>query len=138
MRAGDTILTSSCWYTCISFGCLLQHCVKSVQIRSSFWSVFFCIRPEYRKIRNKKTFVFEHFSRNANSSLFTLFTQCCLGHKKKTPISVCILYQYYVKYLISGIILMVCESFSNVNGTRMLKFVNIDRFRRAGDCSFLC
>ena len=25
------------------------HCMKSVQIRSYFWFVFFCIRTEYRK-----------------------------------------------------------------------------------------
>ena len=33
------------------------HCVNSVQIRSIFWSVFSCIRTEYkyRKIQNKKT-----------------------------------------------------------------------------------
>ena len=29
------------------------HCVKSVQIRSYFWSIFSCIRPEYRKIRTR-------------------------------------------------------------------------------------
>ena len=29
-------------------GCI--HCVKSVQIRSFFWSVFFCIRAEYGEI----------------------------------------------------------------------------------------
>ena len=31
----------------------VRHCVKSVQIRSMFWSVFFCILTEYRKIRTK-------------------------------------------------------------------------------------
>ena len=25
----------------------IVHCVKSVQMRSYFWSVFFCIRTEY-------------------------------------------------------------------------------------------
>ena len=34
-----------------------SHCVKSVQIRSFFWS-------EYRKIRTRKNFVFGHFSRS--------------------------------------------------------------------------
>ena len=29
------------------------HCVKSVQIRSYFWSIFSCIRTEYRKIRTR-------------------------------------------------------------------------------------
>ena len=31
------------------------HCVKIVQIRSFFWSVFSCIQSECRKIRNRKT-----------------------------------------------------------------------------------
>ena len=31
--------------------CVWRHCVKNVQIRSFFWSVFFCIQSEYRKIR---------------------------------------------------------------------------------------
>ena len=52
------------------------HCVKSVQIRSFFWSVFSCIRTEYRdllrkspysvseyrKIRTRKNSTFGHFS----------------------------------------------------------------------------
>ena len=40
------------------------HCVKSVQIRSFSWSVFSCIRPEYRKIQTRKNSVFGHFSRS--------------------------------------------------------------------------
>ena len=40
---------------------LQPHCVKSAQIRSSFWSVFSCIRTEYRKIRTRKNSVSEHF-----------------------------------------------------------------------------
>ena len=51
------------------------HCVKSVQIRSYFWSVFSCIRTEYgdllvnlhieseyRKIRTRNNSAFGHFS----------------------------------------------------------------------------
>ena len=37
------------------------HCVKSVQIQRFFWSVFFCIRTEYRRIRTRKDFVFWYF-----------------------------------------------------------------------------
>ena len=37
------------------------HCVKSVQIRSYFWSVFSFIRTEYRKIWTRKNSVFGHF-----------------------------------------------------------------------------
>ena len=45
----------------------LSHCVKSVQIRSYFWSVFFCIRTEYRKIRTRKNSVFGHFWRSESN-----------------------------------------------------------------------
>ena len=38
------------------------HCMKSVQIRSYFWSVFSCIQSEYRKIRTRNNSVFGHFS----------------------------------------------------------------------------
>ena len=41
------------------------HCVKSVEIRSCFWSVFSCIWTEYRKIQTKNNSVFGHFSRSA-------------------------------------------------------------------------
>ena len=40
----------------------IQHCVKCVQIRSFFWSVFPRIRTEYGKIRTRKNSVFGHFS----------------------------------------------------------------------------
>ena len=48
-------------------------CVKSVQIQSYFWSVFSCIRTEYRdlrtqsenrKIRTRNNSVFGHFSQS--------------------------------------------------------------------------
>ena len=37
--------------------------MKTVQIRSFFWSVFSCIRIKYRKIRTRKNSVFGHFLR---------------------------------------------------------------------------
>ena len=40
------------------------HFVKSVQIRSYFWSVFSCIRTEYRKIGTRNNYAFGHFSRS--------------------------------------------------------------------------
>ena len=43
-----------------------SHCVKSVQIRSYFWSVFSCIRTEYGDLRSR--------IRTRNNSAF--FTQC--------------------------------------------------------------
>ena len=55
---------------------ILYHCVKCVQIRSYFWSVFSCIRTEYgdlrvnlcteseyRKIRTRNNSVYSHNSR---------------------------------------------------------------------------
>ena len=42
-----------------------QHCVISVQIWNSFWSVFSCIQSEYRKMPTRKNPVFGHFSRRA-------------------------------------------------------------------------
>ena len=53
-----------------------RHCVKIVQIRNYFWSVFFSIRTEYveikslriqsksRKIRTRNKSVFGHFSQS--------------------------------------------------------------------------
>ena len=54
---------------------VFSHCVKSVQIRSFFWSIFYRIRTEYGetlrislysfgKIRTRKYSVFGHFSRS--------------------------------------------------------------------------
>ena len=40
------------------------HCIKSVQIRSIFWSAFSRIQPEHRKIRARKNSVFGLFSRS--------------------------------------------------------------------------
>ena len=34
------------------------------ELRSYFWSVFFCIHLEYRKIRTRNNSVFGHFSRS--------------------------------------------------------------------------
>ena len=45
------------------------HCVKSVQIRGFLWSLFSFVRTESRKIRTRKNFVFEHFSRSVLSVL---------------------------------------------------------------------
>ena len=48
------------------------HCVKSVQIRGYFWSVFSGIRTAYRKIRNRNNSVFGDSSRSEVS--FKIFT----------------------------------------------------------------
>ena len=57
------------------------HCVKSVQIRSIFWSVFSRIRTEYGKIRTRKYSVFGHFSRSAGQ------LETCMGsHSISIPL----------------------------------------------------
>ena len=43
---------------------LINHCVERVQMQSYFWSAFFCIQSEYKKIRPRNNFVFGHFSHN--------------------------------------------------------------------------
>ena len=54
--------------------------MKSVQIRSFFWSVFSCIKSGYRKIRVRKNSVFGHFPRSDSgmkwvNDLETYFSQ---------------------------------------------------------------
>ena len=65
---------------------LLQKlcCLKSVKIRSFFWSVFSCIRTEYRKLRARKTSVCGHFSRsleaeNGNTKLHQDYTKSLIS-----------------------------------------------------------
>ena len=57
-----------------------MHCVKSVQIQSYFWSLFCCIRTEYRKIRTRNKPVFGHFSQCDGLSRYyssnNLLTKC--------------------------------------------------------------
>ena len=44
-----------------------EHCVKIVQIRSFFLSIFSCIQSKYWKIQTRKNSVFGHFSRSGSS-----------------------------------------------------------------------
>ena len=72
----SSLLFSNFLFFCLSF----RHCVKSVQIRSFFWSVFSCIQNKYRKIRTKKNSVFGHLSRSA--FVFKIHTTAsCLAMK---------------------------------------------------------
>ena len=48
-----------------------KHCVKRVQMRVFFWSVFFCIRTEYKKIRIRKNSVLDIFHSVKELSIFT-------------------------------------------------------------------
>ena len=47
-----------CYCIIINLNDSESHCVKSIQIRSFFWSVFSRIRTEYREIRS----IYEHLS----------------------------------------------------------------------------
>ena len=54
------------------------HCVKSVQIRSYLWSVFFCIRTEYLELLRKSPYsvrIQENTDQN-ELRIWTLFTLC--------------------------------------------------------------
>ena len=51
------------------------HCVKIVQIRSYFWSVFSCIQSEYRKIRTRNNSVFGHFSLSGEDGFYSVTFQ---------------------------------------------------------------
>ena len=50
-----------------------MHCVKSVQIRSFFLSLFSCIQSEYRKIQTRKNSLYGHFSRSDMYVCFLYF-----------------------------------------------------------------
>ena len=66
------------------------HCVKSVQIRSNFWSVFSHIRTEHRKIRSISPYSVLMWENTDQILLciWTLFMQCIvnmiLDYLKKT------------------------------------------------------
>ena len=54
------------------------HCVKSVQLRSYFWSIFSCIRTEYRDLLRKSPYLIQ-IQENTNQKkrrIWTLFTYC--------------------------------------------------------------
>ena len=57
-----------------------QHCVKSVQIRSFFWSVFSCIQTEYGDLLSKYLYSVRTHENTNHKKLHTstFFTQCKL------------------------------------------------------------
>ena len=80
-RKTKTVTKSKQWYQAVLIKKCMEHCVKSVQMRSFFWSVFSCIRTEYgnirvqfkyRKIRTRNNSVFGHFSRSGIERLSAL------------------------------------------------------------------
>ena len=66
---------NGCLFT---YGGRSQHCVKSVQIRSFFWSVFSCIRTEYGDLRCKYPYSvrIQKIKDQKKLRIWTLFTQC--------------------------------------------------------------
>ena len=61
LRKNNSFIINS---TIFQYLCIFNHWVKNVQILSYFWSVFSCIRTEYRKIRTRNNSAFGHFSRS--------------------------------------------------------------------------
>ena len=55
-----------------------NHCVKSVQIRSFFWSVFSCIRTKYGDLRSKSPYSvrIQENTDQKKLRIWTLFTKC--------------------------------------------------------------
>ena len=68
--------------TSFLFLSILKHCVKSVQIRSLFWSVFPCIRTEYEDLRSKSPYSVQMRENTDQKKLriWTLFTQRMISH----------------------------------------------------------
>ena len=87
------------------------HCLKSVQIRSYFWSVFSCIQSEYRKIRIRNNFVF-----------WTLFTQCIvLNYECKSK----------NLELLTEVYLGLCQTFMIAFfGQKSYRLLNVNYFRK--------
>ena len=54
------------------------HCVKSIQIRIFFWSVFSCIRAECGELRSKSPYSvrIQENTDQKKLRIWTLFTQC--------------------------------------------------------------
>ena len=59
----------------VSFLCN-EHCMKSVKIRSFFWSVFSCIQSEFRKIQTRKKSIFRHFWRSGKERVAVNWKIC--------------------------------------------------------------
>ena len=61
---------------------MFSHCVKIVQIRIFFWSVFSCFRTEYRDLRSNSTYSIR-IQKNTDDKklrIWTIFTQCQPSH----------------------------------------------------------
>ena len=95
------------WPLIDSANLLNPHCVKSVQIRRFFWSIFPDVWTEYRKIRPRKNSVFGHFSR---------YVWCPLkGHIFSGPISL----------IVNSCFKDARKMINTVNSARILDIVNL-------------
>ena len=67
----------SCFFSCFWRFAGNIHCVKSVQIRSFFWSVFSCIRTEYGDLLRKPPYSvrIQDNTDQKKVHIWTLFTQ---------------------------------------------------------------
>ena len=55
------------------------HCIKAVQIRRFSWSVFSCIRTEYKDLRSKSPPYLVRIKQNTDQKklrIYTVFIQC--------------------------------------------------------------
>ena len=75
------------------------HCVKTLQIRSFFWSVFSCIQSKYRKMRTRKNSIFGQFF-----SQWLLNTAAAL-----TLIQIIVPIFHMLTFLISNIMSLICN-----------------------------
>ena len=70
-----TLKTSQCFR--ITFSSMKKHCMKSVQIRSFFWSINSCIRAKYGDLRSKSPYslwIQENMDQK-KLRIWTIFTQ---------------------------------------------------------------
>ena len=74
------LLMSINWPSFMAKLFMTKHCLKSVQIRSFSWSVFFCFQSEYWKIWTIKNAVFGQFSR---SERYIVLYLICLSWRHK-------------------------------------------------------
>ena len=62
-----------------------RHCMKIIQIRSYFWSVFSFIQSQYREIRTRNNSALVHFLRSAYHTYFNAESCLWCVHIKCVP-----------------------------------------------------
>ena len=84
----------SLYFVSINFIAFIIHCVKTVQIRSFFWSVF-CIQFKHGKKRTRKNSVFGHFSH----SVFISWFYPHYPHFSVSAVGLILFWFFYLLYL---------------------------------------